>query len=53
MVKASEDVKTNTIYLTKIKDFDDRTFAMPVRLPTVRLHDKIIETQIYQKVNAT
>lgn len=53
MVKASEDVKTNIICVTTITDLDGRTFAIPDKLQPVRLHEKIAQTQIYQKVKAT
>lgn len=53
MVKASEDVKTNTICITTITDFDGRTFTIPDKLQPVKLHDKIVQTEIFQKVKAT
>ena len=50
VVKASEDIKTNIIFVTKITDSDGRTFAMPdkFKLQPVRLHEA--QTQIFQKV---
>lgn len=53
MVKASEDVKTNIICVTTITDLDGRTFAIPDKLQPAKLHTKIVETQIFQKVKAT
>ncbi|XP_062529843.1 nose resistant to fluoxetine protein 6 isoform X5 [Bombyx mori] len=53
MVKANEDVKTNTICVTTITDFDGRTFTIPDKLQPVKLHDKIVQTEIFQKVKAT
>lgn len=53
MVKASEDPKTNIICVTSITDLDGRTFAMPDKLQPVRLHDGIVQTQIFQKVKTT
>ena len=53
VVKASDDVKTNIICMTKITDLDGRIFAIPDKRQPVRLHEAITQTQIYQKVKAT
>ncbi|CAH2106383.1 unnamed protein product [Euphydryas editha] len=53
MVKASEDMKTNIICVTRITDLDGRTFAIPDNLQPIKLHGGIIHTQIFQKVKST
>lgn len=53
MVKADEDPKTNIICITTITDLDGHTFMFPNKLQPARLHDAIIQTQIFKKVKAT
>ena len=49
MVRASED-ETNIICITSITDLNGRTFGFPDKLQPVKLHDAILQTQIFQKV---
>lgn len=53
MVKASDDEKTNIICVTSIMDIEGHAYAIPERLQPVKLHDKITQTQIFQKVKTT
>ncbi|XP_063897118.1 uncharacterized protein LOC135118607 [Helicoverpa armigera] len=53
VVKASDDVKTNIICVTSITDIEGHTYAIPEKLQPVKLHDKITQTQIFQKVKTT
>lgn len=53
IVKASEDPKTNIICITSITDANKNTFSIPDSLQPVKLHDKVMKTQAFQKVKTT
>lgn len=43
----------NIICETAITDLDGRSFAIPDKIQPLKLHDAIVQTQIFQKVKAT
>lgn len=53
IVKSSEDPKTSIICITSITDTNNHTFSIPQSLQPVKLHDKVITAQAYQKVKTT
>lgn len=53
VVKASDDVKTNIICVTTITDLEGQAYTIPEKLQPVKLHEEIVQTQIFQKVKAT
>ncbi|XP_013188531.1 uncharacterized protein LOC132901739 [Amyelois transitella] len=53
VVKPAEDPKTNIMCITSIMDADKNTFLIPEQLQSVKLHDVVIQTKIFQKVRTT
>lgn len=53
VIKPGEDPKTNIMCITSIMDADRNTFLIPEQLQSVKLHDVLTQTKIFQKVRTT
>lgn len=53
VVRQSEDPKTNMVCITSITDSNDKIFLMPEHLQPMRLHELVMQSQVYKKVKNT